>query len=178
MIRQIAETHKLLEAIKRLHEENTKSLKAEIARLEVELLEARKANTEIAKLAMDRYFEIKRLKREIENKKVYLLDDEGKPIKEFTLKGTLTLVKEKLEVGKWYHTDDFTVEKLKELLPIGTAIMVEKDVEYDNIGSKPPTKVELYTVKKITTRNWETDKPLVDVGETIAREWFKIVKED
>lgn len=54
MIRQIAEAHKLLGAIKRLHEENTKSIKAEIVRLKVELLEARKANTEVAKLAIDR----------------------------------------------------------------------------------------------------------------------------
>lgn len=87
-------------------------------------------------------------------KKVFLLDDEGTPIKSFTLTGKLTVMdetkttEEKLEVGKWYHTDDFTLEKLKELLPIGTTVMVEQDVAYDNIETEPPSKVEICTVKK------------------------------
>ena len=115
-------------------------------------------------------------------KKVFLLDDEGTPIKSFTLTGKLTVMdetkttEEKLEVGKWYHTDDFTLEKLKELLPIGTTVMVEQDVAYDNIETEPPSKVEICTVKKITTRNW-LDKPLIDIGKVVNREWFKIIKE-
>ena len=179
MNNQITGTYKWIRAIKRMHTEETKSLKAEIARLEVELLEARKANTEIAKLAMDRYFEIKRLKREREKEKIFLLNDEGEPIKEFMLTGTLKLVKEttkeKLEVGKWYHTDDFTVEKLKELLPIGTTVMVEQDVAYNNIETEPPLKVKIRKVEKITTR-FRVDKPLIDVGEVVSREWFKIIE--
>lgn len=177
MIRQIAETHKLIEAIKRLHEENTKSLKAEIARLEVELLEARKANTEIAKLSIERYFEIKRLKKEIENKKVFLLNDEGEPIKEFTLKGTLTLVKEKLEVGKWYHTTDFTVEELTELLPKGTAILVEEKELYENIETTPPTETKKTTVESVTVSNF-SETTLIEIATgDFLKEWFKIIEE-
>lgn len=153
----------------------------EIAKHENELSELRKANTEMAKLAMDRYFEIKRLKREIENKKVFLLNDEGEPIKEFTLTGTLKLVeettKEKLEVGKWYHTDDFTLENLQKLLPIGTTVMVEQDVAYDNIETEPPSKGKIRKVEKITTR-FRVDTPLIDVGEVVSREWFKIIEEN
>lgn len=178
MIRQIAEAHKLLGAIKRLHEENTKSLKVEIARLENELLEARKANTEIAKLAMDRYFEIKRLKKEIENKKVFLLDDDGKPIKEFTLKGTLTLVKEKLEVGKWYHTTDFTVEELTELLPKGTAILVEEKELYENIETTPPTETKKTTVESVTSSNFSATTLIEIATGDFLKEWFKIIEED
>lgn len=181
MIRQIAEAHKLLGAIKRLHEESTKSLKAEVARLEVELLEARKANTEIAKLAMDRYFEIKRLKREIEKEKVFLLDDEGKPIKEFTLKGRLKLIKEptkeKLEVGKWYHTTDFTKEELTELLPNGTTVLVEKEVLYNNIEKEPPTKTTAGKVLEIAEVCYN-GRSLINIGSPFYKEWFKIIEED
>lgn len=178
MIRKIAKAHKLLGAIKRLHEEETKSLKAEIARLENELLEARKANTETAKLAMDRYFEIKRLKKEIEAKKVFLLDDKGKPIKEFILKGTLTLVKEKLEVGKWYHTTDFTVEELTELLPKGTAILVEEKEMYENIETTPPTETKKTTVESVTG-GYLSKITLIEIATgDFLKEWFKIIEED
>lgn len=181
MIRQIAEEHKLLGAIKRLHEENTKSLKAEVAGLEVELLEARKANREIAKLAMDRYFEIKRLKREIEKEKVFLLDDEGKPIKEFTLKGTLELIKEptkeKLEVGKWYHTTDFKLEELKKLLPVGTKVEVEKEIFYPNIDKEPPNIVEQCEVKEVI-KGIPNQETYISKGEAFFKEWFKIIEED
>lgn len=103
-------------------------------------------------------------------KRVEYLEDRLSPV-ELGVKMT----EEKLEVGKWYHTDNFTLEKLKELLPIGTTVMVEQDVAYDNIETKPPLKVRLNTVKEITTRNW-SDKPLINVGEVVNREWFKIIK--
>lgn len=182
MITQIAEAHKLLGDIKRLHEESTKTLKAEVARLENELLEARKANIEMTKVAMDRYFEIKRLKEKLEKEKIFLLDDERKPIKEFTLKGTLTLVKEptkeKLEVGKWYHTTDFTVEELTELLPKGTAILVEEKELYENIETTPPTETKKATVERITGDNFlETTLIEIDTGDFL-KEWFKIIEED
>lgn len=182
MIRQIAEAHKLLGAIKRLHEESTKSLKAEVARLEVELLEARKANKEMAKLAMDRYFEIKRLKKEIEKEKVFLLDDGGEPIKKFTLKGKLKLIKEptkeKLEVDKWYHTTDFTVDELTELLPKGTTILVEKKVLYENIATTPPTETKKTTVERISGDNF-TKTTLIEIATSdFLKEWFKIIEED
>lgn len=51
-------------------------------------------------------------------KKVFLLDDEGTPIKSFTLTGKLTVMdeptEENLEVGKWYDARTFDIEKLKD----------------------------------------------------------------
>lgn len=178
MIRQIAEAHKLLGAIKRLHEENTKSLKAEIARLENELLEARKANTEIAKLAMDRYFEIKRLKKEIENKKVFLLDDDGKPIKEFTLTGTLTVVKEKLEAGKWYDARTFEVEKLKELLPAGTKVAITTNLSEDEQRIREPKSCIGKTIVTKVAKTIGGTAFYVIRYQTIENYWFKIIEED
>lgn len=78
--------------------------------------------------------------------------------KEFTVKGKIEWIKEpteeKLEVGKWYHTNDFTIKELKELLPVGTTVLVEQEVVYDDIETKPPTKTILSKVEKITKRNW------------------------
>jgi hypothetical protein len=180
MIIQVAEVKKLLKDIEVLHEETVTSLKAEIAKLENELLEARKANREIAKLAMDRYFEIKRLKKEIEKEKVFLVDDGGKPIKEFTLKGTLKLIKEpaeeKLEVGKWYHTTDFSLEELKELLPVGTKVEAEKEVFYQNIDIEPPNVVEQCEVKEVI-KGIPNQKTYISKGEAFFKEWFKIIEE-
>ena len=180
MIIQIAEAKKLLKDIEGLHEETITSLKAEIARLENELLEARKANREIAKLAMDRYFEIKRLKKEIEKEKVLLVDDEGKPIKELTLKGTLKLIKEptkeKLEAGKWYHTTDFSLEELRELLPVETKVEVEKKVLYDGIKNTPPTETITTEVSCVTTDAFDNGV-YIDTGSAFFKEWFKIIEE-
>lgn len=101
--------------------------------------------------------------------------------KEFTIKGKIEGIKkpaeEKLEVGKWYHTDDFTLENLQKLLPIGTTVMVEQDVAYDNIETEPPSKAKIRKVEKITTR-FRADTPLIDVGEVVSREWFKIIEEN
>ena len=64
-------------------------------------------------------------------KKVFLLDDEGTPIKSFTLTGKLTVmsepVEENLEVGKWYDARTFKVETLKKLLPVGTLVAIVTD---------------------------------------------------
>lgn len=113
--------------------------------------------------------------------KVFLLDDEGTPIKSFTLTGKLTVkdepAKEKLEVGKWYHTTDFTKEELEKLLPKETTILVEKKVLYENIGTTPPTETKKTTVKRITTANFsEITLIEIDTGDFL-KEWFKIIEE-
>lgn len=83
-------------------------------------------------------------------KKVFLLDDEGTPIKSFTLTGKLTMLKEpaeeKLEVGKWYDARTFEEETLKKLLPVGTlvAIVTDSIVVKKEINLKE-TEVSLYT---------------------------------
>mgnify|MGYP001271456193 CR=1 FL=1 len=84
---------------------------------------------------------------------------------------------EKLEVGKWYHTTDFTKEELEKLLPKETTILVEKKVLYENIGTTPPTETKKTTVKRITTANFsEITLIEIDTGDFL-KEWFKIIKE-
>ena len=114
-------------------------------------------------------------------KKAFLLDDEGTPVKSFTLTGKLTIMdepaEEKLEVGKWYHTTDFTVEELEKLLPKGTTVLVEKEVLYDNITTTPPTETVKTTVVRITTSNF-SETTLIDTAEVgFLKEWFKTIEE-
>lgn len=101
--------------------------------------------------------------------------------KEFTIKGKIEWVKkhteEKLEVGKWYHTLDYTVDELRKLLPVGTTIFVEKDVIYDSIDTEPPTRAKICKVKDIIKGNLKF-KALIDINEGFLREWFQIAKEN
>nr|DAD63237.1 MAG TPA: hypothetical protein [Caudoviricetes sp.] len=116
-------------------------------------------------------------------KKVYLLDDEGTPIKSYTLTGKLTFMKEpepteeKLEVGKWYHTTDFTKEKLERLLPVGTKVIVEHQIYYLGISEKPPKETERCTVEEVV-KGQPNQKTYIKVKERpIYKEWFKIIEE-
>lgn len=115
-------------------------------------------------------------------KKVFLLDDEGTPIKSFTLTGKLTVMdepkptEEKLEVGKWYHTTDFTKEKLERLLQAGTLVEVEKNTRYGGMEKEPPTQTVEREVKDIVKGNW-SEKVFISVGDVFMKEWFKIIEE-
>ncbi len=81
-----------------------------------------------------------------------------------------------LEPNKWYHTQDFTVEKLKELLPSGTRLQVEKQVLYDGIETTPPTKTLTTTVESVTT-SFLTEKPLIKTtNETFLKKWFMLAE--
>ena len=101
--------------------------------------------------------------------------------KEFIVKGKIEWIKKpdekKLEVGKWYHTLDFTVDELRKLLPVGTTIFVEKDVIYDSIDTEPPTRAKICKVKDIIRGNLKFTA-LIDINEGFLREWFQIVKEN
>lgn len=116
-----------------------------------------------------------------QGKKLFLLDDNSTPIKSFTLTGKLTVMdepaEEKLEVGKWYHTLDYTVDELRKLLPVGTTIFVEKDVVYDSIDTEPPTRAKICKVKDIIRGNFKFTA-LIDINEGFLREWFQIAKEN
>lgn len=63
-----------------------------------------------------------------------------------------------LKANTWYHTIDFTLEELKELLLKGTRILVEKQVLYDGIETTPPTETLTATVESVTTYffDWRT----------------------
>lgn len=83
---------------------------------------------------------------------------------------------EKLEVGKWYHTTDFTQEELTKLLPKGTTVLVERGVLYDNIEKEPPTSTMAGKVVEITEGLYY-ESPLINIGSRFNKEWFKIIEE-
>lgn len=79
-----------------------------------------------------------------------------------------------LKKDTWYHTKDFTLEELKELLPKGTTILVEKPVLYDGIETTPPTETRTTTVENITT-SFLTEEPLIETASgTFLKEWFML----
>ena len=166
--------------------EEKKELQEKLERTEFYLRLAERRNEKlkemVEKLQDEKRRDLEKRVADLEQgKQLFLLDDNSTPIKSFTLTGKLTLMdettEEKLEVGKWYHTDDFTVEKLKELLPVGTTVLVEKDVAYENIETKSPIVTLKRKVVGVTTRNWP-EKPLINVNEITNKEWFKIVEEE
>ena len=84
---------------------------------------------------------------------------------------------EGLQAGKWYHTKDFTVEELQELLPKGTTIETEKETLYAGIDTTPPEKTEVKIVNRITTSVFG-DTTLIEVTTgNYLKEWFKITEE-
>lgn len=82
-----------------------------------------------------------------------------------------------LKKDTWYHTKDFTLEELKELLPKGTPLIVEKPVLYDGIETTPPTETRTTTVESVKT-SFVTEEPLIETTSgTFLKEWFKIVED-
>ena len=82
-----------------------------------------------------------------------------------------------LEPNKWYHTQDFTVEELKELLPSGTTIETEKEAWYNGIETEPPTKTQTGVAVGIST-SCLGDEPLIETnGSIYLKEWFKITED-
>lgn len=93
-------------------------------------------------------------------------------------KAAMELLPTTLQTNTWYHTTDFTLEELKELLPKGTRLQVEKQVIYDGIGTTPPTETKPCIVKDIVTSNCGNTPLISGVNDGFLREWFKIVQED
>lgn len=114
-------------------------------------------------------------------KKVFLLDDEGTPIKSFTLTGKLTLMEEpaeeKLEVGKWYDARTFNVEKLKWLLPVGTQIEITTNTSEDERRTSAPQNCIVSTI--VTSVEKENNGAVVYVEryQYVENYWFKIIEE-
>ena len=81
-----------------------------------------------------------------------------------------------LKKNKWYHTQDFTVEELKELLPSGTTVETEKEAWYNGIETESPTNTQTGVVVGIST-SCIGDEPLIETnGSIYLKEWFKIME--
>lgn len=116
-------------------------------------------------------------------KNIFLLDDEGTPIKSFTLTGKLVLMEEpepteeKLEVGKWYDARSFEVEKLKKLLPVGTKVAITTNTSEDEQRIREPQDcVEHTRVTRVDKLN-NGAIFYVDRYQYIENYWFKIIEE-
>lgn len=79
-----------------------------------------------------------------------------------------------LQANTWYHTTDFTLEELKELLPKGTRLQVEKQVIYDGIETTPPTETQTTMVESVKS-SFLTEEPLIKTTDgTFLKEWFML----
>jgi hypothetical protein len=127
------------------------------------------------------------LEKQLE-KKVFLLDDEGTPIKSFTLTGKLTMLKEpaeeKLEVGKWYDARTFEVETLKKLLPVGTLVAIVTDGIVDEKRNKPEGDRSIIVHSTVTSvesevDGWDSEETVIYVEryQFVSNNWFKIIEE-
>lgn len=114
-------------------------------------------------------------------KKVFLLDDEGTPIKSFTLTGKLTMLKEpaeeKLEVGKWYDARTFDIEKLKRLLQVGTLVEITTSASADERVASAPQDCIVRT--RVTSVEKENNRTVLYVEryQFVENNWFKIIEE-
>lgn len=91
-------------------------------------------------------------------------------------KSVMELLPTTLQTNTWYHTTDFTLEELKELLPKGTRLQVEKQVFYDGIKTTPPTETRTAMVESIATSLF-TEEPLIETTNGIfLKEWFMLQK--
>lgn len=90
---------------------------------------------------------------------------------------------EKLEVGKWYDARTFEVEKLKELLPVGTKVAIITDSQKDEaetINQKVPTCISKVTkvVKEYDIMKGKKQPAVyADVYQFVPNNWFKIIEE-
>ena len=81
-----------------------------------------------------------------------------------------------LKTNTWYHTIDFTLEELKELLPKGTRLQVEKQVIYDGIETTPPKETQTTMVESVKS-SFLTEEPLIKTTSgTSLKEWFMIAE--
>lgn len=113
-------------------------------------------------------------------KKVFLLDDEGTPIKSFTLTGKLTVMDEpteELEIDKWYDARTFDIEKLKRLLQVGTLVEITTSASADErVASAPQDCIVRTRVTSVEKENSRTVL-YVERYQFVENNWFKIIEE-
>lgn len=87
--------------------------------------------------------------------------------------------KKTLKPNKWYDAEDFTVEELKELLPVGTKVFVIKDYTSNSNNAVEFTRETWLktTVQNIDKRK-DTEQTRVGItGDIFFRRYFSIVEE-
>ena len=95
-------------------------------------------------------------------------------IKESGIKVLQEEPKKTLEPNKWYNAKDFTVEELKELLPVGTVVIVTEKPDGNRIVNLPYERLLSTTVSNIG-RNELKNSTRVGISADIWwRSYFKI----
>ena len=100
----------------------------------------------------------------------------------YTTEADLELLEEEpkktLEPNKWYNAKDFTVEELKELLPVGTTVLVTMEPDGNRMVKLPYERLLSTTVSNIG-RNELKNSTRVGISADIWwRRYFKIEEEN
>lgn len=96
---------------------------------------------------------------------------------------SLTLLEDKpkktLEPNKWYDAKDFTVEELKELLPVGTRVIITREHDNDReVDLGEEEQVGGVEVTNIIKRIVSQDTRIATEYDCWYRRYFKIVEEN
>ena len=177
----------MAEEIKQLKYENAE-LKEMLESTRHDLFYAREQNRflseSLADLQREKRKELEKRVADLEEqlaKKLFLLDDEGTPIKSFTLTGKLTVMdeptEENLEVGKWYDARTFDIEKLKRLLQVGTLVEITTSTSADERVASASQDCIVHT--RVTSVEKENNRTVLYVEryQFVENNWFKIIEE-
>lgn len=80
--------------------------------------------------------------------------------------------------NKWYDAEDFTVEELEKLLPIGTKVVVTEEHDNDREVNLKSERLINTLVKNIGERFTNKDVRVGVTGCCYWRRYFKVIKED
>lgn len=86
--------------------------------------------------------------------------------------------KKPLEPNKWYDAEDFAVDELKALLPVGTVVVVTEEHDNNRIVDLEEEKLLNTTIKNIGQRYLLHDTRVGVTADSWWRRHFKIVKEN
>lgn len=80
--------------------------------------------------------------------------------------------------NKWYDAEDFTVEELEKLLPVGTKVVVTEEHDNDREVNLKSERLINTLVKNIGERFTNKDVRVEVTGCCYWRRYFKVIKKD
>lgn len=86
--------------------------------------------------------------------------------------------KKTLEPNKWYDAEDFAVDELKALLPVGTVVVVTEEHDNNRIVDLEKEKLLNTTIKNIGQRYLLHETRVGVTADVWWRRYFKIVEEN
>ena len=96
----------------------------------------------------------------------------------YTVEADLELLEEEpkktLEQNKWYNAKDYTVEELKELLPVGTRVLVTMEPDGNRMVNLPYERLLSTTVSNIGKNELKNSTRVGISADIWWRRYFKI----